>query len=174
MTAPRAALAAAIGANLARVHAIAATQVSLAFLGAPPTAPTAALLDAYAASLAQWRAQTGDTRPALQWSLRWLALRAPRGEPVALVHRDYRVGNLLVNGENLAATLDWEFAGYGNPLEDLGWFCAPCWRFARPDLDAGGLAPAAISSTVTTQWPALRTRRPTFAIGRCSRSCAGR
>ena len=28
----------------------------------------------------------------------------------------------------------------GNALEDLGWFCAPCWRFARPDLSAGGLA----------------------------------
>ncbi len=143
VTEPRAALAAAIGANLARVHAVPAAQASLAFLGGPPSAPTAALLDAYTASLAQWSAQTGDTRPVLLWALRWLALRAPREETVTLVHRDYRVGNLLIDGGNLAATLDWEFAGYGNPLEDLGWFCAPCWRFARPDLDAGGLAPAA-------------------------------
>ncbi len=135
-----AALVAAIGANLARVHAIAPPQSRLECLGAVPANPTRDALDGYRKSIDHWRAITGDARPVLAWTLRWLEARIARQEASVLVHRDYRVGNLLVDGQRLAATLDWEFAGWGNPLEDLGWFCAPCWRFARPDRGAGGLA----------------------------------
>ena len=138
--APRVRLVEAIGANLARVHAIAATHPSLAFLGEPPLRPTIDLINGYRTTIEHWRTVTGDARPVLAWTLRWLERQLPPLEPVVLVHRDYRVGNLIVDADRLAATLDWEFAGWGNPLEDLGWFCAPCWRFARPDLAAGGLA----------------------------------
>jgi aminoglycoside phosphotransferase (APT) family kinase protein len=136
----RPALVEAIGANLARVHVIRPPQPLLDFLGAASPHPTRDLIDGYRSSIAQWRAATGDARPVLAWTLRWLESRIPQREASVLVHRDYRVGNLLVDGERLAATLDWEFAGWGNPLEDLGWFCAPCWRFAHPERDAGGLA----------------------------------
>ena len=37
--------------------------------------------------------------------------------------------------------LDWEFAGWGDPCEDLGWFTARCWRFGASDREAGGIAP---------------------------------
>ncbi|MEP7063382.1 MAG: phosphotransferase family protein [Betaproteobacteria bacterium] len=130
----------AIGANLARLQAIRAPPPSLAFLGAPPARPTRTLVDGYRASIAQWQAKTGDARPVLAWTLRWLDARVPAREACVLVHRDYRVGNLMIDADRLLATLDWEFAGWGNPLEDLGWFCAPCWRFTRPDREAGGLA----------------------------------
>ena len=46
-----------------------------------------------------------------------------------LIHRDYRTGNYLVDGGRLTAALDWEFAGWGDPREDIGWFTARCWRF---------------------------------------------
>jgi aminoglycoside phosphotransferase (APT) family kinase protein len=134
-----AALLRSIGANLARVHAVSLAQPALAFLGAAPADPTRALLASYRASVADWRARTADARPVLEWALRWLEARLPPPEASVLVHRDYRVGNLLVHGGELAATLDWEFAGIGDPREDLGWFAAPCWRFARPDREAGGL-----------------------------------
>ncbi len=39
--------------------------------------------------------------------------------------------------------LDWEFSGWGDPISDLGWFCAKCWRYGRKDLEAGGIAPRA-------------------------------
>src|SRR3546814_11493446 len=26
-------------------------------------------------------------------------------------------------------------------MSDLGWFCAACWRYAHPELEAGGIAP---------------------------------
>lgn len=56
-----------------------------------------------------------------------------------LVHRDYRTGNYMVDASGLTAVLDWEFAGWGDPDQDLGWFCAACWRFGRPELEAGGI-----------------------------------
>jgi aminoglycoside phosphotransferase (APT) family kinase protein len=132
-------LLAAIGANLARLHAIRPPQPRLACLGASPAQPTRDLVAAYRASVEGWRTLTHDARPVLEWTLRWLELDVPATQSVVLVHRDYRVGNLLIDDGRLAATLDWEFAGWGDPREDLGWFCAPCWRFARPDREAGGL-----------------------------------
>src|ERR1700722_9597980 len=36
--------------------------------------------------------------------------------------------------------LEWEFSGWGDPHEDIGWFCSKGWRFARPDREAGGIA----------------------------------
>jgi hypothetical protein len=57
-----------------------------------------------------------------------------------LCHRDFRTGNYLLNGPALTAILDWEFAGWGDPHEDIGWFCCKAWRFARLDREAGGIA----------------------------------
>jgi aminoglycoside phosphotransferase (APT) family kinase protein len=56
------------------------------------------------------------------------------------VHRDYRTGNYLVDDGKLVGVLDWEFAGWGDPREDIGWFTARCWRFAAREREAGGMA----------------------------------
>jgi hypothetical protein len=45
------------------------------------------------------------------------------------LHGDFRMGNLLVGPDGLRAVLDWELAHAGDPAEDLGWLCAPAWRF---------------------------------------------
>lgn len=57
-----------------------------------------------------------------------------------------------VDAQGLTAVLDSEFAGWGDRLEDIGWFCARCWRFAQLANAAGGnwLARGAI--------PGLRAR----------------
>ncbi|HVP98889.1 MAG TPA: phosphotransferase [Roseiarcus sp.] len=49
----------------------------------------------------------------------------------------------MVDADGLTAVLDWEFAGWGDPMSDIGWFCAECWRFGKADLEAGGIAPRA-------------------------------
>ena len=71
-----------------------------------------------------FRALHNDRRPA--------AMRA-------LVHGDYRLGNLMVDGDRVSAVLDWEGTHLGDPTEDLGWLCVRAWRFARPDRPAAGL-----------------------------------
>jgi hypothetical protein len=45
------------------------------------------------------------------------------------VHGDYRMGNFLVGPDGLRGVLDWELAHAGDPAEDVGWLCAPAWRF---------------------------------------------
>jgi hypothetical protein len=46
----------------------------------------------------------------------------------------------MLDGTELTGILDWEFAGWGDPDEDIGWFCCKGWRFARLDREAGGIA----------------------------------
>lgn len=81
----------------------------------------------------------GEQRPALELGLRRLEATRPSPGPVGVVHGDYRVGNLLVEGDELTAVLDWELAHRGDPAEDLGWLCGRAWRFGG-DREAGGVA----------------------------------
>jgi aminoglycoside phosphotransferase (APT) family kinase protein len=93
--------------------------------------------------LAEWRGRLdamGDTTAAFEWAFRWLAANRPAPSPPHLVHGDYRMGNLIVEGSDLAAVLDWELVHVGEVYEDLAWFCIRAWRFgAPPDRAAGGL-----------------------------------
>jgi aminoglycoside phosphotransferase (APT) family kinase protein len=125
------ALARQLGENLARIHAIRAS-VAGANRGHPALLAIATYRD--------WLDHLGGAYPALEWGLRWCELHAPADGDVTLVHRDYRTGNYLVDGGKLVAVLDWEFAGWGDPREDLGWFTARCWRFAGREREAGGIA----------------------------------
>lgn len=72
--------------------------------------------------------------------LRRLERSRKRPAAITLVHGDYRMGNIMVAEGRIAAVLDWEFSGWGDPDEDLGWFTARCWRFGREDREAGGVA----------------------------------
>ena len=81
-----------------------------------------------------------EPHPVLEWTLRWLETNAPVMGETVLCHRDFRTGNYMVDEGELTGVLDWEFAGWGDPHEDIAWFCARCWRFAGPRLEAGGIA----------------------------------
>ncbi|MAL91233.1 MAG: phosphotransferase family protein [Pseudomonas sp.] len=128
-------LAAELGSNLARLHRLRPPCAELDFLPPPSATPALSAIATYREFLdSQARAQ-----PVLEWGLRWCELNAPRDSVVCLLHRDYRTGNYLASEGALQAVLDWEFTGWGDPREDIGWFTARCWRFARPDLEAGGI-----------------------------------
>jgi aminoglycoside phosphotransferase (APT) family kinase protein len=94
--------------------------------------------------LAEWRSRLdamGDTTATFEWAFRWLAANRPAPSPPHLVHGDYRMGNLIVDGSGLAAVLDWELVHVGEVYEDLAWFCIRAWRFGAPaDRAAGGLS----------------------------------
>lgn len=82
-----------------------------------------------------------ESRPAFEVTMRWLAEHRPPPRPTAVVHGDFRVGNLLVDPDDgLRAVLDWELAHVGDPLEDLGWLCVRAWRFGG-DGEVGGIGP---------------------------------
>ena len=131
----RAGLARELAANLARLHTIQPPQPQIGFLATT-------LARDNIAHYRNYLDQVPDAHPALEWGLRWCELHAPRDEETTFIHRDYRTGNYLVHDGRLAGVLDWEFAAFGNPLEDVGWIFAKCWRFAGKDRPAGGIAAA--------------------------------
>ena len=131
----REALTAQLGRELARIHSIVPPHPDLAFLDRAEGHP--ALRD-----IARYRAYLdamGELRPALEWGLAWCADHLPAQQETVLVHQDFRTGNYMLDDSGLTGILDWEFCAWGDPMSDLGWFCAQCWRFGRPDLEAGGI-----------------------------------
>lgn len=135
------ALANELGAELAKLHRVTPAKAppALAFL---PPVPA----NLIAARLARFRAQLDqlpEAQPVLEWAINRLEDEAPayaRGsDRVTLCHRDFRTGNYLVDNAKLSGVLDFEFAGWSDPYEDLGWFCARCWRFGMAGAEAGGI-----------------------------------
>lgn len=76
--------------------------------------------------------------PVFELALRWLSERASAPERIALVHGDFRNGNLMIGPEGVCGVLDWELAHQGDPMEDLGWICVNSWRFGEIDQPVGG------------------------------------
>ena len=71
----------------------------------------------------------GRPLPVIELALRWGRERRPRSPRLAVVHGDFRTGNVIVGPEGLRAVLDWEVAHLGDPMEDLGYLCMRTWRF---------------------------------------------
>ncbi|MET0704906.1 MAG: phosphotransferase family protein [Mycobacterium sp.] len=93
--------------------------------------------------IALWRTQLdeiGDTTATFEWAFRWLEKNRPAASTPTLVHGDFRMGNLIIDGSHLAAVLDWELVHAGDACEDLAWFSIRAWRFGAPKArGAGGL-----------------------------------
>ncbi|MCA3357349.1 MAG: phosphotransferase family protein [Roseomonas sp.] len=173
----------ALGRELARIHRITPPRVDLAFLGTPPD-------DACLAFVAEQRAALDRhalPRPALEWGLRYLERSAPPPLPPVLNHNDFRTGNLMLAEAGVTAVLDWEFAAWGEPHADLGWFCAKCWRFGSAH-EAGGIggreafyagyaaeAGHAVNAARVTWWElAAHIRWAVIAIDQAARHLSGK
>lgn len=81
----------------------------------------------------------GVSNPAFEFALRWADNHAPPCDQLTFVHGDFRLGNLIVNPQGLAAVADWEFAHVGDPAEELGYPCMRDWRFGVGHLRLGGI-----------------------------------
>jgi aminoglycoside phosphotransferase (APT) family kinase protein len=125
-----------LGRELARIHSIRPPRVDLAFLAPYEEVGPAHQIHGFRAYLDNHAAP----RPVLEWGIRWLETHFPAPIPPVLCHRDFRTGNYMLDGTELMGILDWEFSGWGDPHEDIGWFCSKGWRFARLDREAGGIA----------------------------------
>ncbi len=77
-------------------------------------------------------------QPMIDYAGRWLLEHMPEGFTPALVHNDFRNGNIMFSPQGVVAVLDWEVAHIGDPMRDLGWICTNSWRFGRTDLPVGG------------------------------------
>ncbi|HVW45126.1 MAG TPA: phosphotransferase family protein [Amycolatopsis sp.] len=100
--------------------------------------------DAAGREVARWAravAAVPEARtPAVLRAVRWLERHEPRRpDRVALVHGDYRTGNLMYDPDGIRAVLDWEMAHLGDPLEDVAFAQLVCWRMGTDRV--GGLVP---------------------------------
>ncbi len=131
-------MTAQLGAILAAVHRIPPDTPGLEALTRPPEgkSPAEAELDRFEAT---YRAITPEPHPAFELAIRWLRRNMPAATGVALVHGDYRIGNVMFGAEGARAILDWELAHVGDPIEDFGFFCVRSWRFGNDALPAGGI-----------------------------------
>lgn len=79
-----------------------------------------------------------EAHPAIEIGLRWLELNRPSRTVPALLHGDFRNGNLMVKDDRIVAVLDWECAHIGSPAEDIGWLTCRPWRFGNNESPVGG------------------------------------
>ncbi len=124
-----------LGRNLALLHRVEHSPGTLPFLPQPGTCPAQRRIQ----ECGQTLRRLGESHPAIELGLWHLGRHIPRDQAWVLCHGDFRTGNYLVDDGELTAILDWEFASWSDPYEDLGWMCARCWRFGHPEREAGGV-----------------------------------
>ena len=72
----------------------------------------------------RWEAARHEDNPEMDRLIVWLRDHLPAPGPVALVHNDYKLDNILVNCEDPSrpvAILDWDMCTGGDALVDLGY-----------------------------------------------------
>jgi aminoglycoside phosphotransferase (APT) family kinase protein len=120
-----------LGRELARIHAIPAAAI-------PDSIPLMNTADALAELKARFLSYGGN-RPVIALAIKWCEDHLPAPSNPVLVHGDYRMGNVMVDADGLAAVLDWELAHRGDAHEDLAFGCMTVWRFGRLDKPAFGV-----------------------------------
>jgi aminoglycoside phosphotransferase (APT) family kinase protein len=129
------ALVKVLGRELARIHTITPSRDDLAFLPMPDGPPALWRVATYR----RYLDEMPDPNPPLEYALRWLERHAPESREITLCHSDFRAGNTMIDGARMTGILDWEFASWSDPMEDIAWFCARCWRFGAWEREAGGI-----------------------------------
>ena len=130
-------------------------------------APRAALdRETLSASLDEFRATQsaiGIRSRLVERAIGWLGEHLDRaGEVVVLTHNDLGFHNILTEGDELTAILDWELAALGHPAADLGYVkpfvdrMAPWAEFVARYHAAGGWPIETETLRFHTVWNAVR------------------
>ena len=86
----------------------------------------------------QYRDSETDYVPEMERLIAFLPETIPQQSRTAIVHGDYRIDNVLFDGDgSLTAVLDWELATLGDPLADFSYLAM---QWAMPADGGAGLA----------------------------------
>jgi aminoglycoside phosphotransferase (APT) family kinase protein len=140
--AERAALYDAMNDVLARLHKVDWRAVGLEGFGRPG--------NYFARQVARWTRAwyASKTReiPELDRLVDWLPAHVPADDETAIVHGDFRLGNLMFHRSEprVIALLDWELSTLGHPLADLAyncllWHSTPAMYYGIEGLDHAAL-----------------------------------
>ena len=119
---PGMAIARSVVDALVRIHSVDLVTVGLGSLARPLS-----YVDRQLKRLGTSLERLDDASPALALHVRDLlvANAPPTGNGAGLLHGDYKLGNLMLDGAGrVLAVLDWELASFGEPMADLGWLVA--------------------------------------------------
>ncbi len=108
----------------------------------------------------QWEASKTHEIPAMDETSRLLAESMPEQIGTAIVHGDYRLGNMIVGDGRIQAVLDWELCTLGDPLADVGYLLN---SWIQPGEVEEDLAPTAAGGFVDRD---VLTERYAAATGR--------
>lgn len=139
---------------MAKIHALDINDYDLAFLDEPELGATPLLqhIQLYENHI-EWGLDRARY-PLLRIGLEWLMNNQPEDEPVALCWGDARVCNMIFQGTDVAAVLDWEMARLGNPLTDLAYWLV-LDRCMSTGLGVDPMAPAPSEAETLAQWEAV-------------------
>lgn len=129
---------------LARLHALDPDAVGLGDLGRKEAYLTRQLKRWNR----QWEATKTHEIPAMEETARLLEAQMPEQVGAAIVHGDYRLGNMMVGPRRddagsygIRAVLDWELCTLGDPLADVGYLLN---SWIAPGEVAVSVAPTAV------------------------------
>lgn len=131
----------ALAETLARLHAVDPAAVGLGDFGRP---------EGYVERQVrrwskQWEGNRTAPLPEVDELLARLGRALPPASDAAIVHGDYRLGNMALDPRDpgrILAIFDWEMATLGDPLADLGYSLIYWIEPGEPDLVASGGATA--------------------------------
>src|ERR1700744_6008121 len=124
-------------ATLAQLHRL---PPGAGGLGSPPVTGLRDEVERWCRTL-----ETTEAKLAPGWREVATALRfsTPPPLPAAIVHGDFRLGNLLAEQSRIPAVIDWEIWSVGDPRVDAGWFLINCdpRTYRRPTRYATAVPP---------------------------------
>ncbi|MEO7634164.1 MAG: phosphotransferase family protein [Sphingomicrobium sp.] len=152
--ATRARMYAQLTDTLADLHSIDPAAIGLGDFGRPG--------NYFERQVARWTRQYRDSEtdylPAMERLIAFLPETLPDQSRSAIVHGDYRIDNVLFDGDGtLTAVLDWELATIGDPLADFSYFAMQWMLPADGTAALGGVNLAALGI------PALETIAARYA-----------
>ena len=120
--------------TLAELHTIDASAAGLGDFGKPG--------NYFDRQVARWTRQYRDSEtdyiPEMERLIAFLPETLPEQSGVSIVHGDYRIDNVLYDGDGtLTAVLDWELATLGDPLADFSYLAM---QWVMPADGGAGLA----------------------------------
>jgi aminoglycoside phosphotransferase (APT) family kinase protein len=124
-----------MNATLARLHSFKPAEIGLADFGKGENY-VARQIDRWSK---QYRASETEKITEMEQLMEWLPRHVPPPGPVAVVHGDYRLDNMVLHADQpkIVAVLDWELSTLGDPLAD---FTYHLMQWDMPKLSGPGSA----------------------------------